>query len=257
MNFEAIANAKASANDAILNAIASGTSITMNDLGGMYSQDVVNFVNAVNEKIKAMNAFSQAMAQASIAGAQVAGDAIGQGAINVLSEAGITNSIPNIPIVSPVSSGYAPKMVSGNSGGGGGSSKKGGSRGGSRGGSGSRGGKSEEEKAQEEAEKWRKKIAELNSEIDTDRYFDLNNALDEINNALTDNKTIQDQLHGSALIDAQKQEIELYKQKQQAIENLNDEQRKEAEELKNYLSQYGFYFDENNRLINSQQRLFL
>ena len=284
-NFSNIQTSKSSSDAGFQSGWRQNTSDSVNNLADMYQIDVNNFTNAMEAKNALLGQFKSKLQ--SISNAFAGAEAGVNPLANKLSAPWVTNSgelakatddlLGTGSQISDALAGYkaglneiaksfdsagkkidtsplkssgfkivkaSPTMVSGGSSGG----KSGG-------GSGSRGGKSDAEKAQEEAEKWREKIAELNSEIDTDRYFDLNNALDDINNALTDNKTIQDQLYGSALIDAQKQEIELYKQKQQAIENLNDEQRKEADELKNYLSQYGFYFDENNKLINSQQRL--
>lgn len=126
---------------------------------------------------------------------------------------------------------------------------------GTSGGSKGKSGQSDAEKAQKELEKYQEQLANLNSEIETDRYFALNNALDEINNALTDNKTLQDGLYGSALNNAKEKEIDLLNQKKTALSNINDEQRKEAQEIRNNLSQYSFTFDETGRMINAQTRL--
>lgn len=124
-------------------------------------------------------------------------------------------------------------------------------------GSGSKGtkGKSDAEKAQEEAEKYAEKIKELQSNIDIDRYFDLNQALESVNNEMTALKTEQSQLMGMDYQSSLIKEIGLLESKKSALADINDEQKREAEELKNYLSQYGFYFDANGKLINSQQRL--
>lgn len=135
-----------------------------------------------------------------------------------------------------------PAMVKGST-----SSGSGGSKGSS--------GKSDAQKAQEEAEKYAEKIKELQSNIDIDRYFDLNQALESINNEMTALKTEQAELMGADYQNSLIREIGLLESKKSALADINDEQKREAEELKNYLSQYGFYFDANGKLINSQQRL--
>lgn len=116
-------------------------------------------------------------------------------------------------------------------------------------------GKSDAEKEAEKAAKLAEEIAKMTSDIKTDRYVDVNNAVTEINNSLTENKRLQDATTGAEHYKALQQEIELYNQKKVALANLNVEQRKDAEEKRKDLEQYSFQFDAQGRLINSQQRL--
>lgn len=153
----------------------------------------------------------------------------------------------DIKLVDPNS---APTMVADGGGSGSGGSK------GKSGGSGSKGGKSDAEKAQEEAEKFAKQIAETNSDLKFDRYFDLNNTIKEITNSLEDNKTVRESLTDTILIqDSISQEVDLYKKKKDAIVDLKNEYVAEKEELREYLSKYSFQFDDEGQIINSQQRL--
>jgi TP901 family phage tail tape measure protein len=126
---------------------------------------------------------------------------------------------------------------------GGGNSKKGSS------------GKSDAEKEAEKAEKLAEEINKLQADIKPDRYLELNGAIKDINNQLEANKTLQEATTGEEHSRAIEQEIDLYNQKKVALANLNAEQQKEAQELKDKLSQYSFQFDANGKLINSEQRL--
>ena len=71
------------------------------------------------------------------------------------------------------------------------------------------------------------------------------------------NKTLKDSLKKGTpeYQQAQEKDIDLYKQKQVALANLNDEQKEEAKELKEKLSSMSFQFDANGKLVNSQERL--
>lgn len=124
----------------------------------------------------------------------------------------------------------------------------------------SSGGSSKKSKADTEAEKaqkLREEIDALQSDIKPDRYLDLNNAIKSLDGELEVNKSLQDSLEKGSpeYRQAQQQEIDLDKQKQVALQNLNNEQKKEAQEMKDRLSSMSFQFDANGRLINSQQRL--
>lgn len=156
---------------------------------------------------------------------------------------------------------FNPAPISGGSigGGGSGSGRKGGGGSGSgrkgSGGSGKSQAEREAEQAQRDADRYAERINELKSDIKTDRYFDLNNALKDVENEITDLETSQKSLMDGDYQAYLSKEIDLYKKKQDALSSLNDEQKKESEELKSYLSQYGFYFDETGKLLNSQQKL--
>lgn len=249
-NFETEGNNKTALNDAVMNAIANGTSLTMNSLGQLYSEDVVNFVNAVNAKIEAMNGFAKMFAQATAAAAFDLGQkAPGGFAAEAASQLGLNGGGINIPVIDKVGSNYAPQMVSTPSVGSGG--------GGRSGGSGSKGGKSDEEKAAEKAAKLAEEIAEMSSDVDLDRYFNLNNIIQNIDNELDENSTIMDSVieNSKEYQDCQIKEIEINKRKQTALQNLNEEQIKESKELREYLEQYQFTFDEMGNLTNSQEMI--
>ncbi len=117
--------------------------------------------------------------------------------------------------------------------------------------------KSEAEKEAEKAEKLKDEIAKMTSKVDADPYFELNNAIKGVDNELTVNKTLLDSLkEGSPEYEkAQLDQIELDKKKQVALVNLNDEQKKQSNVLKDYLAQYGFTTDEMGNLNNSQSQI--
>lgn len=113
------------------------------------------------------------------------------------------------------------------------------------------------EQAEKKAEKIKAQIDDLQSDLDIDRFVTYNNAVTEADNALNSNKTLMESLdQGSTDYQkAQLQEIELYKQKRDALAQLSMQQELDADDRKNQLAQYSFYFDEQGRLINGNQRL--
>lgn len=90
------------------------------------------------------------------------------------------------------------------------------------------------------------------------RYHDLEDAINDVNNELNLNKILQEGATGKDKIALMEKEIQLYKKQQQAIKNLIAEQKKEAQELKNSLSNQGATFDSDgdisnyNSLLNSK-----
>jgi TP901 family phage tail tape measure protein len=118
-----------------------------------------------------------------------------------------------------------------------------------------------EDKKAKEAEDKAKKLAEeidkMEAKFTVDPYFELNNAIKGVDNELTVNKTLIDSLtEGSPEYEkAQLAQIELDKKKQQSLIDLNDEQKKQANILKDYLTQYGFTTDEMGNLTNSQKQI--
>ncbi|MBY6838854.1 hypothetical protein [Clostridium botulinum] len=144
-----------------------------------------------------------------------------------------------------------PSLPRGNSGGGSTPSKgsytpSGGS--GGKGSKGSGGGKSETEKYAEQLEN-------LNAKVNTDRYFELNNALAMVNNSLAENKIQQDGLTDGALQKALNEEIRLMNDKKNALSNIVTEQKKEIDEKRKKLEQDKFLFDANGQMTNSQEKL--
>ena len=89
----------------------------------------------------------------------------------------------------------------------------------------------------------------------TDRYMDLENAVKDYQNAIAINKIYQENASTKEKISLMEQEIELYKKQQEAVKNLNNEQKKEAEEIKKYLSNNQYKFDANGNIINANSLL--
>lgn len=99
-----------------------------------------------------------------------------------------------------------------------------------------------------------KEVADL--ELAIDRYYELNDALEDVNNALEKNSIQRDNANTieeyNKLVE---EEIKLTNQKIQALENLRKEQEKEASELKSALSSQGIAFDGSGNITNYSQRL--
>lgn len=93
----------------------------------------------------------------------------------------------------------------------------------------------------------------------SDRYYILKSAIEETNNAIAMNNALQERAKGQDKINLINQQIELYKKLQGQVSALNDEQKREANELKNRLSQQGAWFNgvgqigNYNELIKSQE----
>lgn len=156
---------------------------------------------------------------------------------------------------------YGGVSASGLSGGGGSSVGSGGytpsgGGGSSKGGSGSSG-QSDAEKAEEERIKNMEKLLELNEKLNNsyDRYFDYNNAYDEINNKIKEQETLIEGLNGSDKIKAEQTLLDLKKQQIQALKDLNEERKRETNEIATQLQEKGFEIDANGKLINSQKQL--
>ena len=94
-----------------------------------------------------------------------------------------------------------------------------------------------------------------NMESLVDRYHDLEDAINDVNNELETNKILQDGATGQQKIKLMEKEIQLYKKQQQAIKNLIAEQKKEAQELKNSLSSQGVNFNSAGDISNYNQIL--
>ncbi|MBZ9693196.1 phage tail tape measure protein [Clostridium sp. M14] len=146
-----------------------------------------------------------------------------------------------------------PSLPRGNSGGGSTPSKGSYTPSGGSGGKGSKGGGSNGGKS--EVEKYAEQLETLNAKVDTDRYFELNNALAMVNNSLAENKIQQDGLTDGALQKALNEEIRLMNDKKNALSNIVAEQKKEIDEKRKKLEQDKFLFDANGQLTNSQEKL--
>lgn len=98
-----------------------------------------------------------------------------------------------------------------------------------------------------------KEVEDMESLVD--RYHDLEDAINDVNNELETNKILQDGATGQQKIKLMEKEIQLYKKQQQAIKNLIAEQKKEAQELKNSLSTQGVNFNSVGDISNYNQIL--
>ena len=96
-------------------------------------------------------------------------------------------------------------------------------------------------------------VADL--ELKINRYYELENAIKRVENALSLNKTKQENASASEKVKLMKQEVELLKEKQTLIEKNRKELNKEANELKKTLQSNGFKFDANGQITNYEKRL--
>ena len=94
-----------------------------------------------------------------------------------------------------------------------------------------------------------------NIEIETDRYYKLNDVLEDYENYL---KEIEDmKVHASdrELVDINREEIATMQDKINVLKRLQSEQEKELSEARATLQQNGFLIDSYGNLTNSQERL--
>lgn len=106
-----------------------------------------------------------------------------------------------------------------------------------------------------DAEKYQEQLANLNSEIETDRYFEANNALTLLTNSMDDLKSSEEGLTGNELAESKKKEIELIYKQMSATQDLIRIQGGEKLELQQKLINNKMLIDSHGQLINSQQRL--
>ena len=93
----------------------------------------------------------------------------------------------------------------------------------------------------------------LDEEID--RYWEINHALGEIEQAMKDVKRIQDKLHGKELITSLKQENELLEEQSDKYKKLLEEQKTEAAELQTSLQSLGVDFYEDGGIANYKEAM--
>ena len=92
-------------------------------------------------------------------------------------------------------------------------------------------------------------------EVTCDWYLKLNNAIDDNNRLLEQNRNLQEHANGTDKIKLMKQEVELMKQQAQAKQNLINAYMGEVNPIKDFLKNQGFIIDSQNNLINSTDRL--
>ena len=90
-------------------------------------------------------------------------------------------------------------------------------------------------------------------EEEIDRYWELNKAIENVTEALSDLDKKQSKLHGKELIASLKEENKLLKKQAKAYQELAAEQRKEAGELQGKLMSQGVKFDKEGGIANYQQ----
>lgn len=99
-----------------------------------------------------------------------------------------------------------------------------------------------------------KNVADL--ELAIDRYYELNDAIDDVNNALEMNRQLQKMATNVATTKKlHEEEIKLLNEKLEATKKLQLEQRNDMLDHKNLLSTAGFSFDGDGNLTNYSSRL--
>lgn len=128
---------------------------------------------------------------------------------------------------------------------------------GSKGGSSGSSGKSDAEKAEEERQKYMEKLLDLQTSlnVETDRYFEINNSLDWVNAELEQIEQSKESLSGSELAEATIRENELKQQQIDLQQQLIDKKKEEASETRTLLEENGFMVDGHGQLINTTERL--
>ena len=87
------------------------------------------------------------------------------------------------------------------------------------------------------------------------RYYEVDNALKDVNNRLKENKTLMENAKDKERIDYLKKEIALLGEKKIALENSRKARQQELQELKYQLELKNFTFDSNGKVTNQQQRV--
>lgn len=220
-NFNSSQNPKANAMSNVLNDMAKMTGKTVTQLGKEYGIDVENFKNASQAKIDIFEKQSQ-FTKTKMDMLQNGFDPL----LNSWEEKFNKNQNPYgwKPVVSssykPISSSYNPVSSNYSP-------------------SGSKSSKSE--------------VADL--ELKIDRYYKLNNVIDRLNSTLGIYESKLEYATGKKYVDIINEELSIYKQQQQAIQNKVSEMKKEQAEQKRLLQQNGFIFDSIGNITNATQRL--
>lgn len=234
-----VENTKIKNTDTFANAAIQGVASMVTNNDKNYRTDANNFANATNSKLANIRALNDAVgASAGLLNEYKQLTAETKEASKVEQSILYGNNGANLkkPSVGVVSSSYV------GSGGIGGGVSHGSLGSGSSGNKGSSGSSSSS-----------KEVEDMESLVD--RYHDLEDAINDVNNELETNKILQDGATGQQKIKLMEKEIQLYKKQQQAIKNLIAEQKKEAQELKNSLSSQGVNFNSAGDISNYNQIL--
>lgn len=289
-NFDSTSQAKNTSDFGFQSAWRGNTADSVNEMGDMYQTDYSNFKNATEAKNALLENFRTNLASMgsvfsnaedainplvndltkpwNIASGNSEGlaksldNAFGTDSLNAMKEyknglsqiastfdsitgKKITTGNVQAPSIKKVSSSSAPAMVKGDTG----SGSKGGSSGSS--------GKSDAEKAEEERQKYMEKLLDLQTSlnVETDRYFEINNSLDWVNAELEQIEQSKESLSGSELAEATIRENELKQQQIDLQQQLIDKKKEEASETRTLLEENGFMVDGHGQLINTTERL--
>lgn len=239
-NFRGITQGKLGIADDFVNGAMGGIATFVTNAGANYVTDSSNFVDQVNVKIEAMRRLQQTLDTFASNKIEFGG---GRGILKPTDTA-----LKDMGIIINKTGGGS--YVNASKGGGyvGGSANRvnsgvGHGANGSNSGTGSGSSSKDREKEIEDMETL------------TDRYMDLENAVKDYQNAIAINKIYQENASTKEKIALMEQEVELYKKQQEAIKNLNNEQKKEAEELRKYLSSNQYQFDSKGNIINANKLL--
>lgn len=89
----------------------------------------------------------------------------------------------------------------------------------------------------------------------TNRYYNYEDAIEDVNNALEITKHLRENSYGIEKIKYMQKEIDLYKQQQKAIENYINAYKKEQQEIKNSIVSQGAKVDNNGNITNYNELL--
>lgn len=206
---------------------------SIGSLATVYSQDASNYASSLNSKLGAtanyvnqtnslLNSINltNALSEGGVKGfANNAVKGIANEIKNKVSELKKTSGTTNNVGYTPITSNYKPVGISSPKSSGGSGSKSKGSKGG-----GSSSGTKTDIK---------------DTEVKIDRYKQLQDAIDDVNNSLSKNNILQEQVKGKDKLKYIKEEISLLNQKRKALKDIEKEMQKEARELENKLKKQG------------------
>lgn len=234
-------NNKVSNTSLAINSITGMIAGGLSSLGSVYATDAANYAGSLNAKLTSTQSFvnqtNRMLGSIQTVNNPLANAKPGETRVDTINR-GINelNSMSGKPM-GPVNDGYKPVSAgkissnfkpvaigtpsSGKSGGG--SGKKGSS------GSKSKGSGSSSSN----------KVDIKDTEVKIDRYKQLQDAIDDVNNALDKNKTLQEQANGRDKIKYMNEEVSLLKKKKEELKAIEKEMQKEAKELENQLRKQG------------------
>lgn len=99
-----------------------------------------------------------------------------------------------------------------------------------------------------------KEVADL--ELKIDRYYQLQDAIDDVTNALNENERATEKAEGKQQLNKLYEErVKLLERQKKAYEDLLKEQRNEAQEYRNAIATAGFKLDSSGNITNHKQQL--